>query len=429
MTHAKYFVLGSIIQQFGGLVVLPLLVANLTLAQFGQYNLFQATAGFLTLLFTLSLYQNITAYYIQWKEENILIQKIGQVYWLFLVYSLGFGLFLFFTSYFWIGLIDENKSLLVVLEIILASFFAGAQMLILMYYRMNDEAKKFFYFVCFSVFLSVGLKVVYFYIYDTYDIKELYLIDVMINSIFFIVVLVFLITNKISYRSLNIDFSKQSFYYAFPIFVSNLLFGLKNYLDKLLINIFFGLDLLGVYSYVQKFYSVVSGMTSSLKNAFIPYLIKNFKDKNIVEQSSKKFILYSGLFAIVVLLISHPVTLYITDKSEYINSLEYLPFFVLLNIFSILYLLSGTGVAISKNSKPVIKIQVIASLVSLFVLLITIKSLGIYATIFSSVVYYFVAVVLNQKEYKIFEIVALPKKIIGGFFILNFILILGVLYV
>ncbi|MGP2657651.1 lipopolysaccharide biosynthesis protein [Malaciobacter sp. WC5094] len=429
MTHTKYFVLGSLIQQFGGLIVLPLLVTNLTLSQFGKYNLFQATAGFLTLLFTLSLYQNITAYYVQWKEENILIQKIGQVYWLFLIYSLGFGILLFFTSYFWIGLIDENESLWVVFEVIFASFFAGAQILVLMYYRMNDDAKKFFYFVCFSVFWAVVLKVLYFYAYDIYDIKELYLIDVIINSIFFIIIFIFLISNKISYKSLNINFSKKSFYYAFPIFVSNLLFGLKNYLDKLLINIFFGLDLLGVYSYVQKFYSVISGMTSSLKNAFLPYIIKNYKNKDIVEQSSKKFILYSGLFAILIFLISYPVTLYITEKSEYIDSLRYLPFFVLLNIFALLYLISGTGVAINKNSKPVIKIQVIASLISLLVLIITIKSFGIYATICSSIVYYLVATLLNQREYKIFELVALPKKIIKGVFILNFILILGILYV
>jgi O-antigen/teichoic acid export membrane protein len=87
--------------------------------------------------------------------------------------------------------------------------------------------------------------------------------------------------------------------------VSSMQYGLSlsiGHLDKFIISKFFGLEALGVYSFVFNSFVYLYGFLSNLFKIFLPKLSKLHGDKNIIELKNifKKLLLYSFLTSIIL---------------------------------------------------------------------------------------------------------------------------------
>ena len=89
-----YFVAGFI-QAISGFIVLPFVLNNTSLEQYGKYLLLITISGFLGIFLNLGLHDVIAAYYTYWSRRNIIYENIALLLTAMFIQSVFISILLF----------------------------------------------------------------------------------------------------------------------------------------------------------------------------------------------------------------------------------------------------------------------------------------------------------------------------------------------
>ncbi|MCK5535972.1 MAG: polysaccharide biosynthesis C-terminal domain-containing protein [Bacteroidales bacterium] len=169
-----------------------------------------------------------------------------------------------------------------------------------------------------------AIFLVFILLYDITLVEKIYFVFILILGFSILKLFVYFIFVKSSFP--NLSFSKPHPEIKEKILkflkVSSLQYGLSlfvGHLDKFIISKFFGLEALGVYSFVVNAFVYLYGFLANIFKIYLPKLSKLHGNKNykMLEKSFKSLLLYSLMVAIALAFFS--IVLWVPFISIYID--------------------------------------------------------------------------------------------------------------
>lgn len=200
--------------------------------------------------------------------------------------------------------------------------------------------------------------------------------------------------------------------YAFPLVPYTLCWWIINVSDRWIINIFLGDSANGIYSIAYKFPLIFTTIIGIFQTAWTESAAENFntEDKNEYYQNivNKSIRFYSsmtiGIISCIPLLFSFFI------KHNFIEAYNYIPFLMLGSLLHGISAIYGSIYFAYKKTKEVAWTAAISAILNILINLIFIKKIGLYAAVLSTLVSYFVAVIIRQKDIQKFTPILLNLK-------------------
>ncbi|MBL7856196.1 MAG: oligosaccharide flippase family protein [Cyclobacteriaceae bacterium] len=231
----------------------------------------------------------------------------------------------------------------------------------------------------------------------------------------------------------NFPLLRSSFSFNFYAFIYQLQQWVINYFDRFVMLFFLPLSSIGVYDFAIKCLLIIEFILNGLHNSFYPKVVKV-----MMAQDEKKSTLeinrYYNVFSAAIMLLTCfcilviPVAIdwfvtsgYVRAKSDYILSVEYLPFIAVLYLIRPIRLYFAVPYNILKYTKPLPWIYIIVSVTKIILMIVLISSMKIYGVILSTAISAVLEFVLlryymRQKftyQYNIFKILVAPLVLLA----------------
>lgn len=210
------------------------------------------------------------------------------------------------------------------------------------------------------------------------------------------------IINMLDVRSLNKNKIKELLKYSIPMIPNALSWWIVNVSDRSIISIVLGASYNGIYSISCKFSNIMNNIFSifnmSWQESASLHINDSDKEKFFSDMINKLFSFFSCLSLLVIAII--PLAFDIVIGKNYILSYNYIPILMLANIFQILIQLFG-GIYIAKKlTKKIMNTTIISAIINLFINVIFISKIGLYAACLSTLISYFIMCIYRYFDIK-----------------------------
>jgi O-antigen/teichoic acid export membrane protein len=220
----------------------------------------------------------------------------------------------------------------------------------------------------------------------------------------------------------NRNLLKSAFNFNFYAFIYQLQQWVVNYFDRIVISWFLTLDQVGVYGFAVSCLLAIEFVANGLYSSFAPQIISIISTQKEKTSSLEINRYFHGLTVVVMLLVTicilfFPVLidLFISNP-DYKLAIQYIPYISIIYLFKSMRLYFNIPYGILKYTKPLPVIYLIVSATKIGAMFIFIKSMGIYGVVLSSLLSYWVEVILlymNGKDrfkfdFNILKIIVAP---------------------
>ena len=383
-------ILLSYFQRVIYLVVMPihisLLTNNLTVENYGMFNLIINTGVVATIVFSLGVqhYQSITIP--KYREiKQLIIFKNLYVMELLTYMFFSFSVYLIVSVY---GISVFNT---IPLKLIIV-FFA--------FYLLNNEIGRFYAYIHKSevkiilniveqlLLLSLLFLVIHFYKEKFISLELLLYIYIATHFvILFIYLLIFKNKRIFISISLNRNIMKKAILFGFPMILSELIWRLMQNTDSYVFLYYNYQYELGVYSFIIKISSVAYLISSPFLWIMYPYIVKasgdNVKMMQMLTKQINMTVMFS-FFALAFYLINIELLLDFVAHSDYAENLIY---YYMSSIYPILLLfvyITYQQLMINKNKGVILKSYVSGFLINAVFSYFLIEDYHIYGAIVST---------------------------------------------
>lgn len=239
------------------------------------------------------------------------------------------------------------------------------------------------------------------------------------------------IYSYISMYYFSIKNLKKLWKYSIPLIPNQLSWWVVNTSDRTLIGYFLGMGFNGIYSAANKFSSIcitalnIFNLTwSESASMYINDEDSSDYFSNIVNTTLKLFSsLCLGIIAIMPFLFKYLIT-----GVDYADAYFQIPILMLSTIFNIVVsLLGGIYVAL-KKSKEIAKTSIYAAIINIFINILLIKKIGLYAASISTLVAYVAMAIYRLIDVQKYIKIKLEKKYVAIFFLLSILIIFTYYY-
>ncbi|PPZ90582.1 hypothetical protein C3729_12675 [Cloacibacterium normanense] len=274
--------------------------------------------------------------------------------------------------------------------------------------RLKENPKFFSLFVLLNVFFSTALTFILLHFFKLG--LEGRILSIFMPALFFgFISLYYFISNKI----LVLNFNKVEFYnqlrFGIPMLPHSLSFWLKTGFDRLIITNCIGLTANGIFSIGATFGSIFFILNTAFNNAYVPYLYKKLSDENLDSNDKIKIVkelyIYVFVYLIIILLGYFVISLIITNYfKNYMESLLYLPYFLIFNVFNVLYQIAVNFIFFKKKTKFLGLITFSITLLQGVLALILVKNYSLhgvgFSMVFASFVLFCIVFFYSNRIYK-----------------------------
>ena len=391
-----YFVAGFI-QAISGFIVLPFVLNNTSLEQYGKYLLLITISGFIGIFLNLGLHNVIAAYYTYWNRKNIIYESVALLLAAMLIQAVFISILLF-TLIKIINIAIFSNDFLIIVVLVLA-FLQTLQLFFQAFFRMNENANVYFISTVLFVILDFIFKMSYLTNFE-YDLEEFLFVSVAPYIFIYVIFFLYILVKYIYKYELNIKLIQIYYRYSLSMFMANLVGRTTSVFDKPLVVYLMGYEVFAVYGLAQKFNNAVGGFRIILKNIWIADAIKNFNTKKLIY--ANKYMLYaiSGAVLSEILLLPMYVDLFIEQKLDRLFFNLVTPL-ILLNILWVYYYFHLVVVIKKKKSKHMPKIQLLTSVFYLSSLFLVVY-FDIYGIVIALYVQMISLILLTRFYYKKF---------------------------
>jgi polysaccharide transporter, PST family len=368
----------QILNMFLPLLILPFLVRNLGLENFGLLVFSQAFVAYFTLIidygFNISATREISTH----KNDKNYISKVFYSVFFIKTFLLLVSIVIFSIVIFSFELFRENY----LLHYLTFSMIVG-QMLFPVWFFQGIENMKMI------AILNVIIKAIYtimIFVFISSSEDLLYVAGFNSASFIFVGIIAFFMALKnLNFISLDYDYIRSFFKESTTIFMSNFFSSMYSVSNSFLLGVFTNNTLVGIYGSFERIITSLKSLYFPLYQALFPYVSRQKNKKAII----KKLILPMGLFGFIMMIVFYSFSQFFINllysNEELIKNINYFEYMTIIPLlasvnmlFNFLYLNS------MKMYKERMKIMITSGIIS-FIIAISLLSLNfeIYAVVIS----------------------------------------------
>lgn len=414
-----YIAIGKFSTQIISYLLLPLYTKILSTNEYGTYDFIVTACIFIVPFITLLMEDSMFRFLIDAKnqeEKNIIMSNT-------FIYSLS-SLALWSTILFIIlKLISYPYALVFVLYIISCIFITLTNSI------TRGMGKIKFYSLCnFILSISTILLNVLFITIFKMGVNGLLYSTIIANDITSLFIFFKLkIYNSIKLKYLHKKEIKTMLKYSFPLTANSISWSIINISDRLVITFMLGSSANGIYAIANKFPNILNTLANYFFVAFKENASKALKEIDYKEYYDSMQKITNNIFiAISLLLITiMPFIFNIFINEAYIDAKNYIPILIIALYYGNLAGYYGSLLIAFKDTKTIGKSTVIGAFLNLFVNILLIKYIGIYAAVLSTLVANYITNL--YRSIKIKKYIKL-KKIDNYYFSIILLIITTIIY-
>ena len=328
------------------LILLPLYMQKLSVAQFGIFQGMTIVQVLISTLFGLSLHASVARYYFSYRHDPVRIKNyLSSVFWFLtllsvIVFLIGLltGTFLFdlfyksdTLDYFPYGIVAVSTGLL---NVTIPAF--------LVVFRIIQHLKAFT-FISLMSFLGNLFGQVIVLLYMNSSVINLMLAKLWVIIAIFLFLMYYVITRY--GITLKKSYLKPSLYFALPLLPYSLISWFYIFNDNTIILRFLDEDALGIYNFAVNLAAAVELFVVSVSQAVQPKIFELFTQRKNEQQTKElnfnyKMIMEISVLAIAGLVLVGQNLFLIVPKAEYEKAALYVPLLgigFLFRVYQIIY--------------------------------------------------------------------------------------------
>lgn len=405
--NSMIYGIGNIAVKLVGFILIPLYTdpRYFSIEEFGIIGLLDISGQVLIAALASSLPQSLTRWY--WDKDHVSNQKsiffmtltvqiLISVMFCLLLLPLSGGI-----SYMIFGKADWSRAINLV---IISSALQAVNNIINTLIRLQSKSTLF----TVTNFLKLGLVLgltIYFIIGRGMGVEGIYSAQLLGNLLFIIVLAGYTVKN--CSVSFDIRIVRSMMGFGFPLILANVSGVAVNVIDRYSLNSFDLLKYVAIYTLAVKISSVLKlVIVDSIKMSISPLMIRKI-DSPDNKRFYSKVLLYSSfvlmLGIIAVSLFSLELIKVITKSSEYWEAYFIIPVLCISVYFVNLRDVTTWGLFISKKTKIIGSLVIIAGIITLLFNIMLVPLWGItgaaLATLLSQVIYWYMIHYFSQREY------------------------------
>lgn len=393
ISHSKNYFFAEIAIKALAFIAIPVYTRLLSVEEYGVFNVFLATAGFFSVILSLSTETAVSRYYYDTKDETDFKKFVGTSSRItFFVFIFTTILFLFFTNLFceWL-----NFSTILVWAIVPYSALQIVNSFFLQIYTPLMKSKKIAIISSlrtYSAFLISVIFIMFLFKSEKYYGQILgYLITYLLFSIV-------LINNIKKYYIPSFDRKYVKYILSFavpqiPYYLSGIIIS---QIGRLIINSYDGFANAGIYSFASNIAALMLVVISVGHSAWNPYYFKYMNSKDYSSCSKDFNLIWKVTLIIALFLSSFSFELgALIGTKDYLSQLNMVPFFILGYIFyqwSYVYL---RNIMFSRKTIWSSVVVFISGFSSILFSIMFYNLLGRWAVVFAFVASYFVMFIVS----------------------------------
>lgn len=396
------YTLTSFINQFGNLLVLPLVWKGLSIEDFAIIGLIEAATPFLACVLSLCSEQYLTRFYFTWSVEDRLplIGKNLTLNFLAILFLGVISITFFLTITLFILPEDKDYFLYGLLHIIFFSTFAFPNAL----FRITNNTNGFILFTLSVFFIRLILSYV-FTISLELGLFGYILSSTLTSAVFFVIIYFYLFRTY----TFKIDgaFYRKVLRFSLPFIPTNLMTNLANLTDRLVLSVYGGKFETGLLTLGQKIASIVGSLSQAIKLGYVPYITQYVsREKYSIVDFNK----YRMLFVAPISIVAFILMLFGTELLSLVGvdikeANDYLYLLLLIAYLNSNNLFFSPGLYLAKRSDKMwipnfVQLLVRVALYYLLVPIFIMKGV-ILASVFASLVLFIHNFILSEKYFKL----------------------------
>ena len=384
-------------------LVLPIYSRNLTMAEYGFWDLILTTGTLVTLIVPLEISQGLARY---WSETpNKEKPSLASTAWWFS--TIMFSLFLFtsltISIFLSLGLFEDSLYIRPMRLSLLFIAINGLLYTSLNQLRWDLRSKGYFAVVSVHSILVIVTSLMFVSFFPS-KLQGI-IVSQLLSALLAMLLSIFMLRDLIKF-DLNINKLRMMLRFALPLVPAGLATFVGIYANRFALNSFGTLEDIGVLAVAYKIAGLTAVAISGLRISLTPLIYNHYKEPrtpNIIARLLSLFIACSLLGSLLLTLYKNELIILFSTQ-EYLTSAQLIPFFALSILMSQAYIFFP-GIPISEKTNLQLLVFIVHALVSFLANLILVFLFGVIGTgvaaLLSSSVFIVLWIHLSQKLYYI----------------------------
>lgn len=399
------YTLGNILPQAVAFLLLPIYTKHLPPSEYGIVNSMLVIQAFLAILFSFALDRSIIRLFWDYKNENDKKVFLGTISISIIAISI---LFLFLSLLFRDVLqkvFTDIKFYPYYFYTIITTFCFNLSLLSKNFYRLKNQANKYFILSAFELILITGFILWFIVSKEEMGLGVIKgkMIGFLILSPIYIVIVLRHIRIKFKWEML-----KNALSFTLPIIPTLVAAWMIGQSDKIFIADYLSLEDVGIYSLSKRIASLIALVAGAFMLAYHPLYFEIANSDNQVRAKNKLY-KYNNIFILSIIFISFLVVffskemIYLFLNERYHESYKYIPWIAIAVLFgSVSSTTLGASFQQSKKMKQDMYIGIFAAVMTVglyFLLISNFKLYGmIFATTLASITIFIIAYIYAKKK-------------------------------
>lgn len=420
LLNSVLYSINSLLIKAMGFLLLPVYTFFLTPKDYGITNLISGFTTVASFVVAFSLYSAVNRFYADYKND---LEQLKRFYGtivtfvalsgsIFIILSLIFRNL--FMQFVFKGLDFYPVVLIGIVGLLFSCTYTVYQFIL---QGMQNSIKYTITSIVYFM-LNVILNLVFIGIFK-WGATGVLFAGLIVNITFSIYVLIDLKKSNLVTFGIDKKLLVGALKYSLPILPHNLAVSVSNFISRILINSYYSLTTVGIYSVAMQFAIIADTIQSSVNMAFAPWFYETMNKNSpesraeIIEISDLLIRLY-GIFFLGITLFSQEVIILMTSE-QYIMAWTVIPILIFsFSIKTLYYFFLDVLLYYKQASRYIFIATVTSNLINIFFCFILIPKLGIYGAALALVVTKVVTVVIvitislrfDNIGYKIGKIIA-----------------------
>lgn len=370
--------LGKFSTQIISYFLLPLYTAVLTTSQYGTYDFIVTLYVFLVPFVTLLMEEAMFRFLIDNNNENgkKKIMSNACIYVIFSVIVWTLILLLLFYIF------KFEYKLAFILYIISSIFISLCNSISRGLGKMTIYA-----FSNFILSLSTIILNILFIVSFKWGVEGLLYSTIISNVLIGMYIFIKLkIYNYINFKNFDKSTLKEMVKYSYPLVPNSIGWSIINISDRIIVTVFLGTSANGIYAMANKFPNIINTFSTFFFTAFKENASKVIKKEKYVEYyTSIQDIVHRGFITIsLILMTTIPFVFDFFINKSYGEAYQYIPILIIALYYGNMSGFYGSLFVAMKETKIIGKTTIVGAIINIFVNLLLIRFIGIYAAVIST---------------------------------------------
>jgi len=317
---ASIYTLCTFLTQFGSFLVVPLFWKRLSIADYGIIAVTEMIGAFLSMFLGLSLDLAITRFYYEWPVEERK-QRVGTLWMLSWASSVALGVSAGFLLSIFSNLLFPSVSFypFILFGLIIAILNSYS---VTLYATIRIANQPLLYLIYSLATFSISLFLnVYFVAVLNKGLQGYYVSNIIGGVI--VALIGAIVMMRFAVPCIRLDGLRSNIKFCLPNIPASLISGVTQMVDRLLLQQFATLSVLGIYAVSLKFTNLVLSLHNALKLSYVPYMVKAVeKNRNEGIVNLARMRLY---YMLPIFVFCMAIAIFIKDFVYYVNRSEYFP--------------------------------------------------------------------------------------------------------